>query len=277
MKDKDSRSNDSLYGSTVEKENAEKNKSEEKNSEEHNSKEYNSEKNKYNDSEEADREKSHDSSESSGKTADADEQKNKGSKGRNAAGKALEVLIYILIIFVCVKLVPMYVVQRTIVDGDSMESTLQNNDNLLVEKISLYFSSPKRFDVVVFYPYGKSGLDKDEAGNTSGLTEKEIKADGAPYYIKRVIGLPGETVQIKGSSIYINGHVLKENYGKDPITDAGNIFDKPVKLADDEYFVLGDNRQISYDSRYIGPVKKKNIRGCAVLRIYPFSKFGTIN
>ena len=125
----------------------------------------------------------------------------------------------------------------------------------MVEKVSYRFSDPKRFDVIVFYPHGRESDD---------------------YYIKRVIGLPGETVQIKGNDIYINGKIIKENYGKDPMTESG-IAAEPLKLGDDEFFVLGDNRAISEDSRYeeVGPVKRENIEGRAILRIYPFSKFGT--
>ena len=140
-------------------------------------------------------------------------------------------------------------------DEVSKKNTLKDGENLLAEKVSYRFGEPKRFDVIVFYPYGR---------------------DNDAYYIKRVIGLPGETVQIKGSTIYIDGKPLKENYGKDPIDYAG-IAEKPIKLGDDEYFVLGDNREISRDSRYeeVGKVKRKNIEGRAVLRIYPFNKFGT--
>lgn len=170
-------------------------------------------------------------------------------------GFFIEALIYIAIIVVCVKVVPQYVIQRTIVDGDSMENTLINRENLLVEKVSYHFKNPERFDVIVFYPYGR---------------------DSEEYYIKRVIGLPGETVQIIGSDIYINGEVLEENFGKDPITLAGTV-EEPQTLGEDEFFVLGDNRKVSQDSRYeeVGFVKKKNIEGKAILRIYPFDKFGT--
>lgn len=168
-----------------------------------------------------------------------------------------EILIYIAIVAVCVFVIPRYVAQRTIVSGSSMENTLFNADNLLVEKVSYHLVDPKRFDVVVFYPYGR---------------------DSEEYFVKRVIGLPGETIQIKGSSIYINGKKLEENYGKDPIRYQG-IASDPIKLGDDEFFLMGDNREVSFDSRYeeVGPVHKDLIEGKAVLRIWPFSDFGTFD
>ena len=179
----------------------------------------------------------------------------KKSVGRKISSGIVELLIYCAIMVLCITFVPRYVLQRTIVSGSSMESTLHNKENLLVEKVSYRFKDPDRFDVIVFYPYGRESYD---------------------YYIKRVIGLPGETVQIKGDTIYINGEEIKENYGKDPMVYAG-IAEEPLKLADDEFFVLGDNREVSEDSRYeeVGPVKRENIEGKAILRIYPFSEFGT--
>ena len=188
--------------------------------------------------------------------ADADHsEKKKLTRGQKIRNALVELFVYAVIIVACIVFVPQYVIQRTIVDGTSMESTLQDEDNLLVEKISYHLSKPDRFDVVVFYPFGK----ENEA-----------------YYIKRVIGLPGETIQIVGDTIYIDGEVLEEDYGKDPMTKSG-IAKEPLTLGEDEYFVLGDNRAVSEDSRYpeIGPVTKDKIAGRAVLRIYPFSKFGT--
>ena len=178
----------------------------------------------------------------------------KKSVGRKISSGIVELLIYCAIMVLCITFVPRYVLQRTIVSGSSMESTLHNKENLLVEKVSYRFKDPDSFDVIVFYPYGRESDD---------------------YYIKRVIGLPGETVQIKGDTIYINGEEIKENYGKDPMVYAG-IAEEPLKLADDEFFVLGDNREVSEDSRYeeVGPVKRENIEGKAILRIYPFSEFG---
>ena len=175
--------------------------------------------------------------------------------GRRLRNSIIELCIYIAIIVICVAFVPKYVLQRTIVDGKSMMNTLKHGENLLVEKVSYHFTDPGRFDVIVFYPHGRESSD---------------------YYIKRVIGLPGETVQIKGEDIYINDEKIEENFGKDPIVDPG-IAEKPIKLGDDEFFVLGDNRTVSEDSRYeeVGPVKRENIEGRAILRIYPLSEFGT--
>ena len=169
-----------------------------------------------------------------------------------------ELIIYALLLILCVRIVPTYIIQRTIVDGPSMEDTLHDGESLLVEKISWHFGWIDRFDIIVFYPYGR-----------------EVEEE---YYVKRVIGLPGETVQIIGSEIYINGEVLEENYGKDPITNPGRAAE-PIILGEDEYFVLGDNRAVSLDSRYdsVGNVKRENIGGKAIFRIWPLNKFGRLD
>lgn len=184
------------------------------------------------------------------------EQLNKEEAKKNKKISYMEILLYIVVLVLCVYFFPKYIIQRTIVSGSSMENTLMNNDNLLVEKLSYHFGSPKRFDIVVFYPYGK-----------------EVKE----YYVKRVIGLPGETIQIVGEDIYINNKKLEENYGKDPIRYSG-IASEPLLLEDDEYFLMGDNREVSFDSRYeeIGPVHRDYIAGKAVLRIWPLNAFGSV-
>jgi len=168
-----------------------------------------------------------------------------------------DLIFYAVIIFACIYVIPNYVLQRTIVEGKSMENTLEDGDHLYVEKISYRLGLLKRFDIIVFYPYGR---DSDE------------------YYVKRIIGLPGETVQIIDGKIYINGEVLEENYGKEPILDPGRAV-QPISLGEDEYFVLGDNRNISKDSRYpnVGNVKRENIGGKAFFRVSPLKKFGPID
>lgn len=176
------------------------------------------------------------------------------TKNAKRKGFFRELVIDVVIILLCVIIIPRFVVQRTIVSGSSMENTLISGDNLLVEKLSYRFGLPDRFDVVVFYPYGK------EEGE---------------YYVKRVIALPGETIQIIEDTIYINGEVLEEDYGKDPITEQG-IASEALTLGDDEYFLMGDNREVSFDSRYeaVGPVHKDLIVGKALIRIWPFDSFG---
>jgi signal peptidase I len=175
----------------------------------------------------------------------------------NSKGLIYDLIFYALLIFVCIYILPNFVIQRTIVDGSSMENTLFDGEQLYVEKLSYRFDALNRFDIIVFYPYGR---------------------DNEEYYVKRIIGMPGETVQIIGSDIYIDGKLLEEHYGKDPIKEAGRAAE-PITLGDDEYFVLGDNRSVSKDSRTeeVGNVKRENIGGRAILRIKPLSKFGLID
>ena len=178
------------------------------------------------------------------------------NKRSNKSAIIKELILYGVIFVLCVFIIPRYVVQKTIVDGESMEFSLYDQDRLLIDKLTYQFQDPERFDIVVFYPYGK---DVDE------------------YYVKRVIGLPGETVQIVGEDIYINDVLLEEDYGKDPITYAGMAAES-VLLGEDEFFLLGDNREVSFDSRYeeIGLVHKNMIAGHTLLRIWPLKDFGIV-
>lgn len=170
--------------------------------------------------------------------------------------EVLSISIYLLIVLVITYLVIFFVGQKTVVVGPSMENTLYDGDNLIVDKISYRFHEPERYDIIVF-PY-------------------EYRKD--TYYIKRVIGIPGDSVYIDGNgNIYLNDELLVEPYGKESIKDPG-IASTTIHLGADEYFVLGDNRNDSLDSREasIGVVKKDEIVGRAWLRIYPFKSFGFV-
>lgn len=153
-----------------------------------------------------------------------------------------------------------FIGRRTVVDGQSMMPNLKDGDNLIVEKISYLFGDIKRYDVVVFPHFDT--VKKEEV-----------------YYIKRVIGLPGETIQIKDGEIYIDGQILSENYGyyiNDTSMDGGEA-EEEYYIGEDEYFVLGDNRNASIDSRIIGCISRDEIEGKAAFRIFPFDNIGVID
>ena len=154
-----------------------------------------------------------------------------------------EYLPYVIIIVVVI-LIRTYIITPVRVQGPSMNNTLENGDILLLYKLGKY----QRFDIVVL----KEEEDKDAI-------------------IKRIIGMPGETIEITDGNIYINGEIIEDNYGFGKTSDYNRIV-----LADNEYFLLGDNRIVSKDSRYFGAIKRDNIKGKAIFRLYPFNKIGKI-
>lgn len=170
----------------------------------------------------------------------------------------ISILLYLLGIICISQLIIAFVGQRTTVDGSSMEPMLSDGDNLIVDKITYRFRDPERFDVIVF----------------------PVVQDEDKKYIKRIIGLPGETVQIDDNgNIYINGEVLEENYGRETISpDMIGRAAEPIVLGEDEYFVMGDNRNDSMDSRWniVGNVNRDAIIGSAWTRIWPLNKIGFI-
>ena len=184
------------------------------------------------------------------------EEEARKKKIKAIAREILSNSLFLLVVLVMTLLIVKYVGQRTVVVGDSMETTLQDGDNLIVNKIGYRFHDPERFDVIVFpFEY------KDET-----------------YYIKRIIGLPGETVRIDDDgNIYINDVILEENFGAETMIDPGLAYGG-ITLGENQYFVLGDNRNHSSDSRVpsVGLIEKEDIIGKAWIRLFPLKKFGTI-
>ena len=162
--------------------------------------------------------------------------------------KKNDILSYVIIILVVV-LVRTFIITPVRVVGSSMDKTLKEGEILLLEKIDKKY---KRYDIVV------------------------IKENNERI-IKRIIGMPGESVKIVEGVIYINGEAIEDKYASSYTGDFSlDKFDLDV-IPEDSYFVLGDNRIVSKDSRLLGPINKKKIQGKAIYRIWPVNKFGDLN
>lgn len=155
-----------------------------------------------------------------------------------------EMIPYVVIILV-VLLVKRFIFTPVVVNGNSMLDTLHDGDIMILDKIGMQIGGIDRFDIVVIQT-GRSKI------------------------IKRVIGLPGETIEYKDNKLYINGKELEDNYGSQVTYD----FEK-VEIPKDRYFVLGDNRTDSVDSRMLGAIARGDILGHATFIIYPFNRLGS--
>lgn len=158
----------------------------------------------------------------------------------------------ILIAVVLALLIKTFIVEPTRIQGSSMNMTLKNDDRVIVNKIGMKFKALERGDIIV------------------------MKYDNTHDYIKRVIGLPGEYIQVIDGKVYINGKVYNEDYIYGESTQAIN--GSEWKLGKNEFFVMGDNRTPggSTDSRVFGPIKLDQIKGVAVYRFYPFNSMGVL-
>lgn len=178
-----------------------------------------------------------------------------------------EVLSVVIISLIIVIPVRMYIAQPFVVSGQSMDKTLANGNYLIIDEISYKFKEPQRGDVIVFKV-------PEEA-----LALSNYSLNKKMFFIKRVIGLPGEKVEINGDSVKIfneknpEGITLEEPYAfVDKLSPYFKDIKKLITLKSDEYFVMGDNRQNSSDSRFWGPLKKENIKGKTFLRLWPINK-----
>jgi signal peptidase I len=155
----------------------------------------------------------------------------------------------ILIAIIIALFIRQFVLAHTVIPTGSMIPTIEINDHVLVNKLSYHFTEPKRGDIIVFH--------------------EEIDL------IKRVIGLPGEEIDLKDGKVFINGEPLLEDYLNEPMdTNIQGFLEFPYRIPENSYFVMGDNRNVSQDSRYMGPISKDKIFAKAGLRIWPLKTFG---
>lgn len=159
--------------------------------------------------------------------------------------KAIKEIFPYVVIIIIVFLVRQYIFTPVVVNGPSMMDNLHNKDVMILDKIGMKLKGIDRFDIVVI----KTNHNK---------------------IIKRVIGLPGETVEYKQNQLYINGSKMEDPYGNGITYN----FEKTI-IPENSYYVLGDNRTDSVDSRMLGTISKKDILGHATFIIYPFNRFGS--
>ena len=168
-----------------------------------------------------------------------------------------ENLILITIALVLAFFIRTFIAEPRYIPSDSMLPTLETGDRLVIEKISYRFTSPKFGDIVVFQPppeLQRRGYYQDQA------------------FIKRIIGTPGDTVKIDDGKVYLNGNILQEDYIKEPPLQAFQL----VQVPQNQYFMMGDNRNDSNDSRYWGFLPKKNMIVKAIFRFWPPGRIGTM-
>lgn len=188
-----------------------------------------------------------------------------GSSGKRATGSAdkkswlVELRNWVLTtlaLFIIMSMLNIFVFNISTVKGMSMQPTLWEGEKLIINKISMSFTGPKRGEVIVLHDPSMGKGRKD-------------------YLVKRVIGIPGDTVEVRDHNVYVNGKMIEEPYIDTPMEDSDFA---PVTVENDSYFVLGDNRHAgaSKDSRYFGSVPQERIVGKAVYIWWPFTKLNSL-
>ncbi len=182
----------------------------------------------------------------------SEEEDSRGMAAAKRAGSLVfEVIKVVLISLAIILPIRYFLVQPFYVQGASMEPNFYDKEYLIINEIGYRLESPKRGEVVI-------------------LKDPE---DRKVYFIKRLIGLPGDKLEVKQGRVYINDELLEETY----IQNFSNDYYGPVNLKRDEYFVMGDNRNNSYDSRRLGPIQRSDIIGKVWLRGWPLDRFNTFN
>jgi len=202
-----------------------------------------------------------------------------------------EWIVCILIALIIVVLIKAFVGFPTVVSGASMDSTLKDKQRLWVSRIGIEIHKyPKRGDIITFEApsttyvtkasYNPDDVTAEYKNDSKGIGEKiksSIDIFGETSFIKRVIGLPGDYVEIKNKSVYLNGQELEEKYlDAGTVTDSAEGFFLDVVVPDGYVYVLGDNREVSGDSRRFGCIPIDKIEGKAVFRFWPLNKLGKV-
>lgn len=189
---------------------------------------------------------------------------------RSFWGELPGLLLTALVIAVLIKT---FLVQPFWIPSESMLDTIHVNDRVMVNKLAFHLGEPERGDIVVFRDPAEPETDESipEAVIRSVLEALGIRTRGNDDLIKRVVGLPGETITITDNQVHIDGAALSEPYLADDVVmpDEG-----PFEVGDDEVFVMGDNRQFSFDSRRFGPIQEGSLIGRAFVIIWPLDNFG---
>lgn len=184
-------------------------------------------------------------------------------------------LLTILFFLSLTALVNIKVYAKVVVDQSSMENTLFSGQSLIMDKISYSFTQPKQGDIIVFLENTTKDNFVDEVNiYIEDLKKRFGKSQGNERLIKRVIGVPGDKIDIKDGAVYVNDIKLEEPYAKG-ITEKRE-FELPVTVPEDSLFVIGDNRAVSNDSRGFGFIDYNRVEGKAVFRIGPLKKLGKI-
>jgi signal peptidase I len=179
----------------------------------------------------------------------------------------------IVIAIVIALLIRGFIFEPVLVQGSSMENTLYNDQRLIVYKLGYYFSEPERGDIIVLQ-YQKGTMEYIPFLKNLTFFKKMIPGINEVDFIKRVIAVAGDTVDIKDGSVYVNQEKLIEPYAKGK-TDNYSL-EMPITVGENEVFVLGDNRENSRDSRQIGLIKNDRIKGKAVFRVWPLGEIGKL-
>lgn len=193
------------------------------------------------------------------------------SKENNKKNKFFETFETIFVALILAVFLRATVAEARYIPSESMLPTLMIKDRLVVEKISNYTGNPKRGDILVFYPPFN---EEDNSESFFSSTMQWLGFTKNVAYIKRVVGLPGETIEVKNGTVFIDGKPLDESeYIKEKPT-----YDMPaLKIPENELFMMGDNRNNSMDSHVWGTLPVKNVIGHAVLRFWPPQRIGKIN